>query len=67
MAGRLQIVTVLIGVQLDATICVVCMQEQRSCVIMPCAHLVTCTACSDRLTSCPICRGEIERKINTHG
>mmetsp|Transcript_19890 Transcript_19890/g.41324 ORF Transcript_19890/g.41324 Transcript_19890/m.41324 type:complete len:553 (-) Transcript_19890:71-1729(-) len=53
--------------KLDATICVVCMQEQRSCVIMPCAHLVTCTSCSDRLTSCPICRGEIERKINTHG
>ncbi|GMH48473.1 hypothetical protein TrVE_jg5730 [Triparma verrucosa] len=53
--------------KLDATVCVVCMVNQRSTVIMECAHLVCCPTCANKLTSCPICRGKISRKINTKG
>lgn len=43
--------------------CVVCMDEERNCVLHPCHHLCTCATCGrmllKRQDACPICRKHI--------
>ncbi|XP_054720339.1 3-hydroxybutyryl-CoA dehydrogenase-like [Uloborus diversus] len=43
--------------------CVVCMDEERNCVLHPCHHICTCTTCGrlllKRQDACPICRKHI--------
>ena len=47
--------------------CVVCMEGNKTVLLLPCKHLCVCSHCSDRveLTHCPLCRIEIESKIKT--
>jgi len=48
--------------------CVICQEEQKSVLLMPCRHLCCCKACSRRqeLKSCPLCRKEITQKIDVY-
>lgn len=44
--------------------CVVCMDAERSVVLKPCNHLVTCGKCTEQITGngsnkCPVCRKQI--------
>ena len=39
--------------------CCVCMNSEKNCVIYPCAHLVTCFNCTEKLTECPVCKKKI--------
>lgn len=43
--------------------CVVCMDEERNCVLHPCHHLCTCSQCGrmllKRQDACPVCRRHI--------
>ena len=44
--------------------CVVCLENARSVVILPCFHVALCSACAlslkqSRGTKCPVCRGNI--------
>jgi hypothetical protein len=43
--------------------CVVCHENQRDTVIVPCNHLCLCSACSTvaLLKECPMCRKKIEK------
>eukprot|EP00959_Pyramimonas_sp_CCMP1952_P335295 7020834-Pyramimonas_sp.AAC.1 len=45
--------------------CVVCLDAQKNCVLIPCFHLCVCMACGKRLRvdlgKCPICRKEIRQ------
>lgn len=34
----------------DGKICVLCYDDQRSCLFMPCGHFITCYACAKRYT-----------------
>lgn len=46
----------------DETNCVVCMENARDAVMVPCGHTACCYACSDALPSprlCPMCRAEV--------
>ncbi|CAA0841012.1 RING/U-box superfamily protein [Striga hermonthica] len=48
----------------DGKICVICYDDQRNCLFIPCGHCVTCRKCAHRIVkeeskSCPICRGTI--------
>ncbi len=50
--------------ELDATKCVICLDGQRSCVMLPCKHLLLCAspACAAMLGAparCPTCRAEV--------
>ena len=47
--------------------CVVCMEGNKTVLLLPCKHLCVCSGCSDRveLTHCPLCRNAIESKIKT--
>ncbi|BET02345.1 leucine rich repeat and sterile alpha motif containing 1 [Nesidiocoris tenuis] len=44
--------------------CVVCMNDQCQVAFVPCGHLCCCQICSSNLSICPICRGEIDKKIS---
>jgi len=42
--------------------CRICMENTCVVVFVPCGHVCSCTECSDRVDSCPVCRAEITRK-----
>ncbi|KAL5288451.1 LRSAM1 family protein [Megaselia abdita] len=43
--------------------CVVCMEENVSTIFIPCGHLCCCENCQGNMEICPICRGEIEKRV----
>ena len=50
----------------DSYFCVICLNERKTVVLLPCKHLCVCVSCSKNLRNanqnetCPICRTEIE-------
>jgi hypothetical protein len=47
-------------------LCVVCMDERKQHVMVPCMHVCVCEACAQRLLDartphCPVCRTPVER------
>ncbi|XP_013394130.1 baculoviral IAP repeat-containing protein 7-like [Lingula anatina] len=47
----------------DQRMCKVCMDDDSSVVLLPCAHLVCCTTCAPALSNCPICRSAIRGTV----
>lgn len=47
----------------DELSCVVCSEQEKTVLLMPCRHLCTCQSCAEQLTTCPICRARIDRKV----
>ena len=45
--------------------CPVCFDAARDAAFIPCGHRV-CRACSRQLTSCPVCRGRVERVLSLY-
>ena len=43
--------------------CVVCMQKPHEAVIDPCGHISMCIRCAERVDTCPICRGSIDKVL----
>jgi len=48
----------------DDRLCVVCLEEEKTIIYLPCFHMCTCKECGmkDSLTKCPICRSSIDCK-----
>ena len=52
----------------DSMVCIICMENDKCCMMNPCSHLCMCIACSQLLESnvinkqfkCPICRTDVE-------
>lgn len=42
------------------TLCSICWEDERDCVILPCRHNVTCMKCIKGVKACPICRTPID-------
>ncbi|XP_034255131.1 E3 ubiquitin-protein ligase LRSAM1-like isoform X2 [Thrips palmi] len=45
------------------TECVICMESACDVIILQCGHMCCCAKCCEPLNNCPMCRGDIERKI----
>ena len=53
--------------------CILCMEDEKSVVLMPCKHLCMCKVCTDKLIAqsgrkkamCPVCRNLIMDTIET--
>ena len=47
-------------------LCVICQEHEKSVVLLPCRHMCLCDKCSSlaAVTSCPLCRRNIDHKIN---
>jgi Zinc finger, C3HC4 type (RING finger) len=44
------------GLPESPNLCVVCMEEKVSILILPCAHLCVCPECAGSVGQCPLCR-----------
>lgn len=55
----------------EARLCAVCLQAERTTVLMPCRHAVLCASCATtvRATSgrCPLCRQGVTEVVRTFG
>lgn len=49
--------------QTELDLCIVCVNATRSVVLVPCGHLVLCTACSLCVQVCPVCRAAISERF----
>lgn len=43
--------------------CVICYENEKNAIFLPCKHNSTCMKCATKLKICPICRGKIENFI----
>mmetsp|Transcript_10006 Transcript_10006/g.14983 ORF Transcript_10006/g.14983 Transcript_10006/m.14983 type:complete len:429 (-) Transcript_10006:663-1949(-) len=52
----------------ESRMCVICQEERKSVLLMPCRHLCCCRDCSRReeLVRCPLCRINISQKIDVY-
>eukprot|EP00998_Keelungia_sp_KM082_P006786 NODE_3018_length_953_cov_121.197337_g2998_i0.p1 GENE.NODE_3018_length_953_cov_121.197337_g2998_i0~~NODE_3018_length_953_cov_121.197337_g2998_i0.p1 ORF type:complete len:306 (+),score=26.71 NODE_3018_length_953_cov_121.197337_g2998_i0:77-919(+) len=50
-------------VRAEKNLCVVCLTASRSAIFLPCKHKCACTACSQRVQTCPLCRARIHDRI----
>ncbi len=51
---------------LNPYLCVICLNERKNVVLLPCRHLCLCLTCSQKLENdapCPICREHIENRL----
>lgn len=48
------------------TECCVCLDKDACVLFAPCAHTVTCAACSKLVLSCPVCMSKIQNKTHVH-
>ena len=46
----------------DRLLCVVCQDEERSVVLVPCWHCALCAACAPACAACPICRTDVTER-----
>ena len=51
--------------EVDAKLCVVCLDQEKRCMLRPCKHLCVCDDCaamlmSDSHPACPVCRTRVE-------
>jgi len=46
----------------DDDSCIVCMENERNCVILVCGHLGLCLECASKYNSCPLCRRAYTRE-----
>jgi hypothetical protein len=49
--------------EIDPILCVVCLEAQRNVGLKPCLHFCLCSACAPKVEICPICRKEIEQRV----
>jgi len=46
----------------DLRLCVVCLNNPREVILLPCGHVVVCVDCMERLNgTCPLCRMSFSR------
>ena len=46
--------------------CVVCLDNPRGTVLIPCGHVCVCLLCSQQVDTCPVCRHDIEQIVRTY-
>ncbi|ETO01820.1 hypothetical protein RFI_35619 [Reticulomyxa filosa] len=47
----------------DDSLCIVCFDEKRTHILLPCGHFCLCQGCSQELSECPVCRVQIEKRL----
>jgi hypothetical protein len=56
-----------LDIEEDAHLCVVCMEEPRSIVLVPCGHMALCKECCEHIMQekkeCPMCCQLVEYHV----
>jgi len=54
----------------DPIICIICSDQPRSHMFVPCGHMVTCSKCTEFFSNqerdCPMCRNVIMSSVKVH-
>jgi predicted component of type VI protein secretion system len=50
----------------DNAKCVICWENEKDCLIMPCRHNASCIKCTKVLKNCPICRNPLKNIIRIY-
>eukprot|EP01084_Bolivina_argentea_P008352 15655_1 len=54
----------------DSKLCIVCMDNERDHVLIPCGHIAVCKDCKDNYNQdgaeCPICREKVKMVVKTY-
>lgn len=52
--------------QSEQRLCVICVEKDKSVLLLPCRHLCLCDKCAeyDNMTACPLCRRPIAHRIS---
>lgn len=48
----------------EDTLCTVCLENSRKILLMPCSHFCVCDVCAREIDICPLCRRDVEQKLN---
>ena len=48
----------------DKVKCVVCQDEERVILVLPCSHLDICRECVIAVSDCPTCRTKIDKRVS---
>ena len=51
---------------IDNPKCVICWDNEKDCLIMPCRHNASCIKCTKVLKNCPICRNPLKNIIKIY-
>nr|CAH7727914.1 unnamed protein product [Callosobruchus chinensis] len=46
--------------------CVICLDFECQVIFVPCGHLCCCRCCGSKISTCPMCRVDVEKVINLH-
>ena len=49
--------------EVDKVTCVVCFSAERNVLLLPCKHLVLCSACASKVSACPMCRTAVQDTV----
>lgn len=54
--------------QREQRLCVVCQENEKSVVFLPCRHMCVCADCADhhKVKTCPLCRHAIETRFSVY-
>jgi len=55
------------AIQVEQLNCVVCLEQQKAVVFLPCQHRCSCGSCAGRLAACPVCGAPIRQRTNVLG
>lgn len=50
----------------DSELCIICFNDTRAVVFVPCGHFVSCGLCAASFKSCPTCRTEIQGCVRAY-
>jgi len=50
----------------EALLCKICFDQQMSIVFLPCGHSLSCPSCATALSTCPLCRKEIQATVRAY-
>ena len=61
-----KIKTAMVSMKSHPNACVICCDQEKDCVYLPCKHNTACIKCSKNLKECPICRVKIEDYVRIY-
>eukprot|EP00667_Euglena_gracilis_P009978 EG_transcript_10149 len=54
------------NVRQERLMCVICMEQEKEIVFVPCRHKCSCPGCSAKVDHCPLCREPIRDRIQPY-
>ena len=50
----------------ELKLCVICQEEEKCTLLVPCGHLCVCEPCSHSVAECPMCRSAIRQRLRAY-